>query len=323
MNGSFNIIHLGGPEIVVRGIARYQSLQGHQVEVFGDGKPFSTSPAGSKIIESAKEFSKTAGRVIHIHSLRSLLYPDLDLGQVLPWILFLKDKGNVVALTLFNEDLKLIDSFVSRESFKKLISICSAVFVCGVGFSELVCEHRNCALMPIAVDCSLVARPPPVEPTNRTLKALYINYLSDPSYAEWLQGICSFPGSRLQLELQTINSSDIESLPTLLKILKDTDIVIEDVNSSSYGVVGAHALLFGKTVIAGAAIEASRQELQLSPVISTTAAGITDKLYSLMKEPRSLRDLIKRGRNFVEQFHRAETIVGIMLDHYHGDWKKS
>lgn len=322
MPSALNILHIGGPEIVVRGIARYQSLQGHLVDVAGEGRPFSTSPAGSRIISAAREFGSTPGQVIHIHSLRSLLYQDTELERVLPWLRFLKERKVCLALTLFNEDLALVGSFVSKDHLLSIIDLCNCVFVCGSGFSELICDRRNCRLVPIPVDCELVARPQPVEPTNRTLNALYINYFSDPDYQRWLEELCRFTGSRLSLNLQVANSADIASLPGLLKLLKDTDIVVEDVGHGSYGVVGAHALLHGRTVVAGAAADSSRSELQLSPVIGTTREGLENKLLSLMREPRSLRDLIKRGRNFVEQFHRAETIVGIMVDDYCRDWHR-
>jgi hypothetical protein len=302
--------------MVVRGIARYQSLQGHLVDVAGEGKPFSTSPAGSRLISSAKELANISGQVIHIHSLRSLLYQDTELDRVVPWLSFLKDRKVCIALTLFNEDLPLVGTFVSKAQLLKLLDLCSPVFVCGSGFSELICERRNCRLIPIPVDCELVSRPQPVEPSNRPLKALFVNYLSEPTYQDWLKELCQFSGSRLSLALTVINSSDIASLPGFIKALKETDIVIEDVSHGSYGVVGAHALLHGRTVVAGAAVDSSRSELQLSPVIGTTRDGLENKLLSLMREPRSLRDLIKRGRNFVEQFHRAETIVGIMVDDY-------
>lgn len=316
MPGALNILHLGGPEIVVRGIARYQSLQGHIVDVAGEGRPFSTSAAGSRIISSARELASIPGQVIHVHSLRSLLYQDTDLEKVIPWLSFLRDRKVCIALSLFNEDLPLIGTFVKKDLLLKILDLCSTVFVCGSGFSELICERRNCRLIPVPVDCELVPKPPPVEPTNRTLKALYVNYLSEPDFQEWLKELCEFKGSRLSLALTVVNSSDIASLPSFLKLLKETDIVIEDVSYGSYGVIGAHALLHGRTVIAGAASDSTRSELQLSPAIGTTRDGLENKLLALMREPRSLRDLIKRGRNFVEQFHRAETIVGIIVDDY-------
>lgn len=101
-------------------------------------------------------------------------------------------------------------------------------------------------------------------------------------------------------------------LKEYLKALKQSNIVIDQVNSYSLGMNGLFALAMGKVVLGGSEKESLKsQGIKNSPVINVLPSkeSIIEAIDLLVKDKNKILSIGERGRKFVETHHCALKIA--------------
>jgi len=98
-----------------------------------------------------------------------------------------------------------------------------------------------------------------------------------------------------------------------IKVINETHILIDQVNSYSYGVNSLIGMSKGKIVLSGAekeAVEFMGSTVEECPIINIepTAEDVFNKLISLLNDKKNLRERSEGGISFVQKYHSPEKI---------------
>jgi len=107
-----------------------------------------------------------------------------------------------------------------------------------------------------------------------------------------------------------------------LKLMKRTNVVIDQVNSHSLGMNGAYALAMGKVVLGGAEPESlTALNMDSTPVINIipSSQDLIDKIENLIQDTRNFIKIGQDSRAFIEKYHDHRKVASMYLEH----WKKT
>ncbi len=96
-------------------------------------------------------------------------------------------------------------------------------------------------------------------------------------------------------------------------MINETHVLIDQVNSYSYGVNALIGMSKGKIVLSGAekeAVEFMGSTVEECPIINIepTAEDVFNKLISLLNDKKNLRERSEGGISFVQKYHSPEKI---------------
>lgn len=313
------ILHLGGHRPVTEPLQKTQTLAGCTAECaasFEQGRTYLPFAGISPLIESFRQSGRERPwDIVHFHQLESLycLESGDDPGNRIEELLCaVKDSGASLFLSAYGrfpreEDREFILSLINRYF--------PAVFVSAPELAGLFRQHENCSWLPVPVELAPSSAAAPVTPAT----PLRIIQLQSGENCADLESVMHALRERGHSFLfSTCRTGSLASLPELNAVIDKADLVIESIDDPCYGVTALHALNRGKTVLAGndPAYRQEWKQMQFSPVLDTNSGNIEQRIESLLKEPRCLRDLGKRSRQFVENYHNADTIGLMLLDIY-------
>lgn len=125
----------------------------------------------------------------------------------------------------------------------------------------------------------------------------------------------------LKFSFTTIALESCHSLHQLSAEILKHDVVIEHGNGAAYGIIGANTLMLRRTLISGASApcKPASDQARLSPIISidneSEAHSLIRRISSLIREPKSLRDLSLRSKAYAQRFHdpklQLEELIGL------------
>lgn len=120
----------------------------------------------------------------------------------------------------------------------------------------------------------------------------------------------------LRYEFHEKNLAEIKDVKQLRDILKAHDLLIQQLEEKDFGLLDVEALSHGCTVLSAYPQQLAElwHPLKLSPILHTTLQGFEGKLELVLREPRCLRDLAKRSRQFAHSYHNAETAMKSQLE---------
>ena len=102
-----------------------------------------------------------------------------------------------------------------------------------------------------------------------------------------------------------------------LEIIKNSNIIIDQCKSYSYGMNALYCMSLGKLVMSGNELECQKEYERFDiPIVNILPSvnDIVEKLDYFICHPQEILDYGLRSRKFVEEFHNPERIAQIYLD---------
>jgi hypothetical protein len=98
--------------------------------------------------------------------------------------------------------------------------------------------------------------------------------------------------------------------------LAEADIVVDQLNSATTGMLALEAMQFGLPVLCEVDRRASAPFQLDSPIVAVTPDTLAPELESLVRDPPRRRELGERGREFVSRVHAAPRVAEALLRIY-------
>ena len=312
------IIHIGGYHSITTTLAKYQARFGHDVSVLDTpGQEYAFEMPFECISQNqlAKELSQSQADVVQFHrceSIAAVMETDRELLSKLKGRAFLYSYGNESAsLIALHDHLGLSAGFL-RDSFVH-------VFWGTADSGELLDTLGSWSWLALPIDLALHQSGEAYEPRMSGIRVVHIPYRSarhDTATIE--RALREIQGADSRLAFEIVPPEKISSRDELHSLLRSCDIYLEHLSQSSFGILALEAMGLGRSVLSGNSSASHNEWAQLStcPVIDVNADSLARRLGLILREPRCLKDIAKRSRQYVEQHHNAEIISRLMLDYY-------
>ncbi len=312
-----NILHLGGFYPFVLTLAKYQKAAGHEVSVWRGSQQNGIFQEGVNAEYLAKRASEIKDRkfdIIHIHGLPNELEQQTkSISQSLGVIASTRTR---LVYSSLGEDpvVSLVAKAPAIGSL--LLSNFRHVFILDPENMTVAPACRSHSLIPMALDFERIKE---VTLKYDEIRAILITAQVPADEQKFIIScVESLRAKRLRFEFNVIDPDSIRNVESLMTIIKDSNLLVERVGRESFGALAVLAMAFGVPVLSGNS-EKSRsswQHLQYCPNLDTNRENFTKRLESIIREPRCLRDLSKRGKQHVKHFHNAEIVTKTVLDVY-------
>jgi hypothetical protein len=317
------ILHIGGLREVSWLLTGEQRKAGHQVSCWGlpAADSFLELPLSFReLLDKCEQIVKEKYQVIQFHMAQSLCDPDKPaLEKTLEVLKKLAASG--AKLCLFSYGTDSLCSLASKEPLLQIIlsDHLQHLYIGAADHRALSKFSNSWSFLPIPLNLEEVPAPPSKEPQAREIKILYLPLWAAKEEVQRVnQIVATLKAADLKFHFTAVHGPGKLSRAQFDLILSQSDLVIEHLSQSSVGVLGLQAMLNGKTVLSGNSAEARKawDQLSLSPVLDTTVDNLEKRLMSIIREPRCLKDLGQRSRQYVERCHNSKVVSQMMLDVY-------
>ncbi|MBX7136753.1 MAG: hypothetical protein K1X83_02130 [Oligoflexia bacterium] len=289
------IVHMGGVPAAVGPIVAFQRAQGHSViahlpRSLGvlEGDPTGT-PAVTKLLEEEPD-------LIHLHQLGGLVEP------ISPWGA-LQAAGVKLVLELGSPVLP--EELDLASAHAQLLGSFSRILSSAPELASKLNRPKNFQWSAPGLPLESIPRIEPYQPEIHKVKVLHFALPGfEADTATIAASVEALKAKGLKFLFATVASDELPDIATLCLRLSECDLLIESTSQASFGLAGAYALACGKTVLGGnrSASRALWTQLETCPVMDVSAENLTQKLEAVLREPKSMRDLGKRGRAYAENY---------------------
>jgi glycosyltransferase involved in cell wall biosynthesis len=172
--------------------------------------------------------------------------------------------------------------------------------------------YKETHIIPHIVDLNRLkpkypeAKPNPLvvhAPTRRNLKGTEFV----------LQAVQALEMKGIPFRFQLIEGKDHTET---MKLLREADIVIDQLRIGTAGFFSTEAMALGKPVICYIREDLAEKYGSELPVIQASPANLTDRLEYLIQHPAEWKKLGEKGRAYTEKHHNAEHVINKFLDVY-------
>ena len=303
------IVHISSHHFGIDALIRYQRGFGLDVEEM---------PVASSL--SAFTSGLAGGSVVHFHGLSSLARPNTPASDALSLVASLRERDIKVVMTLYTESETWRNADIAIPgAVGELSDLLSYTLLGSEEFYVPIAARSRWAWQALPVDVAAIPVPPLFEPSPHEVRVLYMPYLSNPADTRFIEATVSAVwNSGLKFKFTVVSPDEMKEERWYTDAFAHCDLFIESIDREGFGPAAVEAMLRGKTVMSGNAPEGKHlwPQLNVSPVFNTTRANFERRLESIIREPRCLRDLGKRSRQYVEQYHNAERIAAHLVDIY-------
>lgn len=267
------------------------------------------------------DISEQPPHAIHFHSVECLLQPLSSEKSSERFFELLKEKN---ARVLFHDygDLFLLqqsDDAALKRLLERIDLSVDHILLSRPDSWELMQDRKNWSWLPVPIDFNDIPRPPITEPGKEPVKILHIaDRLCSGESHQIAQMLEELKNLKTNCLTAVFSTEQFGGQHSLLEQIKTCDVFVEQVARESYGVLALLAMAHGKTVISGNSptMRERWHQLSLAPVLDTNQESLLRRIESLCKEPKSLRDLSKRSRLFVEEYHPVSLVARELLELY-------
>jgi glycosyltransferase involved in cell wall biosynthesis len=172
---------------------------------------------------------------------------------------------------------------------------------------------------PGPIDLEYVPPPEQREIKKGQLRIAHIPFdLTDSDSGKISAAFEQLKAQKMGFTYSLIPPEEITNPIKLYLAFNQCDLFVEQFARRSFGYLALEAMALGKTVMSGNAVALRKpwNNLDLAPVLDTNENMLMRRLESIIKEPLCLRDLCKRSRAYVENYHCADVIVAQMVEVY-------
>jgi hypothetical protein len=310
------ILHVGGLETVSSLLANEQRQSGHQVDRLGPGASTSMLQAPltyNDWLAKVGEIAQEQYQIIIFHLAQSFCDPSQPgLEKTVEGLRKLKASGAKLCLFVYGTDA-LADLSAREILVQTIISeYLDHVFIGTIDNFALSRFSSSWSFLPVPFCLEEIPAPPPREPQAQRVRILYLPYSSSgEEIARVNEIVASLRAGELKFDFTAAPLINELSSAKFDSMLGQADLVIEHISRPTAGILGLRAMLHGKTLLSGSSAEARKlwEPLSLSPILDTSLDNLGKRLSSIVREPRCLRDLGQRSRQYIERYHNSR-IVG-------------
>lgn len=230
----------------------------------------------------------------------------------------LSRRGVPIVFSACSREL-LSESTSSADALKRLLSSFAHVFLSRTEQLPLLDPAKKWSWLPQPVDPASFAFQQPSEPAAQNVRILHIPFDFSPDDTDSvIDAVARLRSRGLRFHFTFSAPSEFKTEADLISALAAADLFIEDLQNSCPGPLAVLAMSLGKTVISGNSRQARAawKPLQDCPVLHADAGSIFKRLDALIREPRSLRDIGRRSRAYVERYHAATVVAAQALEVY-------
>lgn len=253
--------------------------------------------------------------ILHLHGLLLLTQPGLrDL------IRRRNENNKTVIVSLYKEEHLESDfniNSISQET-SDLLTSCSAVFLQDgsllTHFENL--DNWSWASLPVNLNDDI---PQLSDEKIDELNLLYFkedhNQTDIDFISKTVETLCH---EGLRFKLKIAERSSANNVKWAADLIESSHIFIESLDLPGPSYLSLMALSMGKTALANISELESKaaKQYELSPLLNTNKENLHYRLQSLAKQPKSLRDFGKRGREFIKLFHNPKEVGDVYLELY-------
>jgi len=132
----------------------------------------------------------------------------------------------------------------------------------------------------------------------------------DPHVVRVVNAAAEAQNARFKFHFTLCNPKEINYHDQLAEVILNHHLVIEHSDGTPFGALAIEALALGRCVMSGARAPAEPESVQnrTSPIIDLPIVDVQietlgKKLQAFIREPRALRDLSNRSRDYIKRFH--------------------
>ncbi len=103
-----------------------------------------------------------------------------------------------------------------------------------------------------------------------------------------------------------------------IKILRSSDIVIDEIVSGSFGLLACEAMALGKPVVGYIKPSVLSQHPEIFPIVNANEKNLKEILKYLITDGPKRHEIGKMGRTYVENFHDAHKVAAQLIEIYKG-----
>ncbi|PRA81984.1 hypothetical protein CQ045_04565 [Microbacterium sp. MYb66] len=96
----------------------------------------------------------------------------------------------------------------------------------------------------------------------------------------------------------------------MAELIKSSDIVVDQVQTGTYGVTGVEAMAAGRLVVAN--ISAHSGDVERPPIFHATPLGFTAAMEEILDSPDSARRVAERGPGYVDRVHNGQAAARVL-----------
>ena len=327
------ILHVGGYYTVTSQIVQQHQLLGHDVVWIGGARaeaPFEM-PNGFTALARAFDSIIAAGfNVVQVHQPSGLLAATAE--ESIRIFTRLKDSGSKLFYYAIDGHVELIpishfdiSEVLRRTPFSHIFRGWVHIY----GSDQMAKASGQDPLTSQGIPWSWLAPALPIEEVSAQpwqelnplgVRLLHIPYATTPAdTAAIARNVESLKAqSRLKFDFRVCPPESLASRQALDEALLSCDVYVESLHRESPGLLAYEAMLRGKMVLSGNSSEAQAQwqQLVICPVMHSTPDNLAKRIESIVREPRCLRDLSKRSREYVELYHDPNSMAEKTLTVY-------
>lgn len=271
---------------------------------------YATDPTGANTVVSPEELAQRRFNLIHFQSVGALY--GVAQGRFISEVLdSLTTSGAKLVISVDSlEDPALTLLFQSHFQHTFLLSERSF---------ECFAANSNWSWLPHPVDFSTVPPFTIFEPKAQEVNVLHIPAASLPKETKLITDtVSSLWEKGLRFNFSALQPKNLLDPGWYRPAFTSCDLFIEGVGRYSFGPLAVECISYGKTVLSGNCPEGEHvwPERNFCPIVHTTENNFARKLEAIIREPRSLRDLGKRSRQYAEEHHNADKVIERVLETY-------
>ncbi len=311
---TMRILHLGGRPFVTLALAEAQRTFGHEVTMMAPD-PFVGSRG--EFCASTELYSAIVSGfdVVHLHRTPVLHLLGETPSQCMTLLHYLKEKG-VIVFSSYDESSDPPNNF---PFITKLTPLFDHIFRSWPKQPEWLPQGTEWSYLPLSMDHPSISPAPPHEDLLSPIRILYIHRPHAVNEARTvLKTLDRLRSEGFKFSTEIRSSEELRSQGALHALLKTADVLVDEIESSELSSIAYLALANGTIVLGGNdkefhAIWPERAHL---PVIHADPSTIHSRLEGIISEPRCLRDLRNRSRDYSESHFGALRVAKVLLDHY-------
>ncbi|MCO6429541.1 MAG: hypothetical protein J5J00_01680 [Deltaproteobacteria bacterium] len=312
------ILHVSGYRPVIDTVIEHQKRRGLQAAETASREMHSSSRLSLDAF--AEALAQRNVDIFHIHDPTPLFsIADIDFTQ--SKLRDVRERGSKVVVSL-DGDVPL-PAIQDQEERQKLLDMLqeqlACIFICSAEWHSLLNGVDNWSWLPNPIDVKKVQAPEVYETPKEYSRVLHLTFGSSADESARIVPLLEELARKDKRFVLTVKPvEDLRSITELRELVSRHDVVVERVSRPMYGWVALEGMAAGKTVLSGIHPQHRQewQQLEFSPVLDCNEQTLVRRLLSLAYEPRSMRDIGKRSRSFVETYHDADQIVAMMIEIY-------
>jgi len=303
------ILHIGGISFFTSSLAHAQKELGHVVDVIGASNSdniFYNHPPFEQVHDQIEDLLDRKYDIIHYHRGESLYLAGASLRSF-------RDRGVGLFYSGYPSEFNL-----RLESNPPELVLFDHLFLSSPDLLSLASPGKSFSYLSLPMDFKRIPAYQLREPNTGEMVVLHIPFATSGDESAQIIAQVEALQSKLKFSFKVLRPEDLKTFNALSSALSEAHVLVERLNGEAPGMLGSLALAHGMTVFSTLRENTKLQWSQLEhcPVLNVDSESFEKRLALVLREPKSLRDFGKRGRQFAEKNFTASTVAGLCDQSY-------